>query len=67
MPCIKRTIKHIAEKYHRCEKMKGRVQRSAFVAHLAYYGGVFIEGHGFYPIVAGVLALVVLIEGAVGE
>jgi hypothetical protein len=27
-------------------------------AHLAYFGGVFIEGHGFYSGVAGVLFVI---------
>lgn len=26
-------------------------------AHLAYFGGVFVEGHGFYSTMGGVLLL----------
>lgn len=36
-------------------------------AHLAYFGGVFIEGHGFYSSMGGVLFVLVLVSSFVGD
>lgn len=35
--------------------------------HLSYLGLVFIESHGMYGVAAGVLGVVVLVEGVVNK
>lgn len=37
-------------------------KKAAVLSHCAYGGAVFIEGHGVYPILAGVLAVVIVVE-----
>ena len=44
-----------------------RVGHSEVWLHGAYYAAVFIEGHGVYTIIAGVLGVVVIIQHFVGE
>ena len=41
------------------------LHKAHHVVHLTYLGLVFIESHGMYGIAAGVLGVIVMVDGAV--
>lgn len=49
------------------EKIKGWLHHLEHACHCTYLGAVYIEGHGLYASVAGVLLVVVLLVSLVGK
>jgi len=49
------------------EKARPKVHVGHNVAHLLYFGAVFVEGHGLYATMGGVLLIVGAVAMFVGE
>lgn len=50
-----------------CAHTRHAVKNGAVTTHVLYCGAVFIEGHGAYPLIAGVMGAFVLAESLLGE
>lgn len=44
-----------------------RLKATVAVSHVSYCGAVFVEGHGAYPVIAGVMGVLILVEFFKGE
>lgn len=62
-------MKHFLEVLHKIvhEAHEHRLKATAAATHVTYCGAVFIEGHGMYPCVAGIMGVLILIEFVRGE